>query len=118
MSGYRWFHHGDCQVGDEFAHDAAVQIGFRTCVHPPKNAYLRAFKKGDINCPPEDYLKRNKTIVTHIKRLLAVPTQYEEIIRDGVWTTVRYARAAKIPIDYVFPGEYDDNLVEKFTERE
>ena len=43
-------------------------------------------------------LARNRDIVQASDILIAAPIQDDEVVRSGTWATVRYARAAGIPV--------------------
>ena len=99
-------HHGDCVGGDAQAHRIAKQHGAYVVAHPPKNPKLRAFvKDADEVLPEEDYLPRNRKIVKQgTSGLFACVPTYEEILRSGVWATVRYARKEKRRIWLIYPN--------------
>lgn len=81
------FHHG-CAVGaDTEAAGIAVKVGLVPVEHPAGDAPL----------------KRNREIVAASDYLVAAPFQSREVLRSGSWATVRYARAAGIPIAIVQP---------------
>lgn len=90
------FCHGDCIGADAQAHDAVREL-VPTCrifVYPANVASSkRAWKNGDRIFPPAAPLKRNKTIVHVTNVLVATPYTYDEMLRSGTWSTVRYARA-------------------------
>lgn len=94
------FHHGDCIVADEFAHNVALRLGYRIVIHPPKNPKKRAFCKGyDYIHPKKSYLDRNIAIVLAVDVLLAAPDGPERQ-RSGTWSTVRNARKYGKPVDF------------------
>jgi len=95
-------HHGDCVGADAVAHDIAESLNIRTVIHPPIKPFKRAFKKGDMILPMKDYLVRNRDIVNASEILFACPKGPEEL-RSGTWSTVRYARRVKKPIEIVMP---------------
>jgi len=84
-------HYGDCVNGDAAAFQMAMELGYVTVMHPPVNAWLRAFTIPDVELVPEPYLARNHNMVDMINLLLAVPDGPERP-RSGTWATVRYAR--------------------------
>lgn len=81
------FHHGGAVGADTEAAAIAIQLGMLPVLHPA----------GD------DPLKRNREIVAAVDALVAAPAQAREILRSGTWATVRYARAAGIPVQIVAP---------------
>jgi hypothetical protein len=86
------FHHGDCVGADEQAHAFAAEVGLKTVCHPPINESKRAFTRNDVTLEPKEYLDRNKDIVRDTEILVATPGEFEEQLRSGTWSTVRYAR--------------------------
>lgn len=104
-------HHGDCIVGDEWAHRCAVDMGKTVVIHPPDEQKARAFclrtypGENVVEMPTKPYLARNEDIVDAAEHLIAVPNRDEADGRagGGVWATVRYARDKRIPITIVWP---------------
>jgi hypothetical protein len=86
------FHHGDCIGADAEAHDIAREVGCRIVIHPPLDNKKRAFKQGDKECTPREYLVRNKDIVDDTQTLLVAPKSDIEERRSGTWSTYRYAK--------------------------
>lgn len=96
-------HHGDC-IGADAEFHALIDRNFSLIVlHPPNNPIKRAFAGGDIIWAEKPYLRRNKDIVRCSNVLIAAPFEYEEILRSGTWSTVRYARRQNIPRIIIFP---------------
>jgi hypothetical protein len=86
-NGATAFHHG-CAVGaDTEAAAIATEVGLLPVEHPAGNAPLQ----------------RNREIVAASDYLVAAPSQMREVLRSGSWATVRYARAARIPIAIAYP---------------
>lgn len=105
--GAEWLHHGDCQGADAAAHDIAHGLGYKICVHPPDVHGGRAFCKlwrADMKMPNLPYLERNKRIVEHAQVLVATPKGRKEVVRSGTWATIRYGRAAGLPIRIIWPA--------------
>ena len=96
------FHHGDCVGADEEAHHIARKLDYKIVIHPPTNPVKRAFCEGDI-LPRKDYLVRNKDIVYSSDVLVATPKEREEILRSGVWATVRFARKMGKKLVMIYP---------------
>ncbi len=93
------FHHGDCVGADKEAHDfIAKKFGNKVIhIHPPNIIKDRVFA-GNADCTiyeAKPYLKRNKDIVDACNLLLAAPKSYNEMVRSGTWSTVRYAAKKK-----------------------
>ncbi len=99
-------HHGDCIGADEQFHYLARSIQMPSIqIHPPINESKRAFCDGpgvDI-LPAKEYLDRNKDIVNATEYLIACPGGYEEIMRSGTWSTVRYAAKKEKDVYIIFP---------------
>ena len=91
--GERWFLNGDCIGADIEAAVIAESLGFKIWLFPPNNPSRRAFFKDpakiEIGLP---YLVRNHRIVENCDLLFAVPFENYEVLRSGVWSTVRYAK--------------------------
>lgn len=86
------FHHGDCIGADAQAAHLAKHAGMRIICHPPTNESKRAWVPADETRAPRPYLDRNKDIVGASEELIATPGEFEEQLRSGTWSTVRYAR--------------------------
>ena len=107
-------HHGDCVGADAQANDAARWEGIATISHPPKSNTLRAFCIVDDERDPKPYLTRNKDIVDESDRLIAAPETYDEQVRSGTWSTVRYARLKRKRVFIVYPnGKIDEEMNDK-----
>lgn len=97
------FHEGDCIGADEQAAKGARLAGFRIIGHPPINSSKRAFFPTDEEWPPAEYLARNKTIVNRSQEMIATPGDFEEQLRSGTWSTIRYARRVGCPCHVILP---------------
>ncbi len=97
------FHEGDCIGADAQAAFLAREVGFRIICHPPTNESKRAFFPSDETWPAAPYLDRNKTIVNRSREMIATPGEFEEQLRSGTWSTIRYARKTRKPVSIVFP---------------
>lgn len=88
------FHRGMCRGADLEAH-RLVRRMLPSCVihgHPPINTRLAVTLDCDEYFDPEDYIKRNRSIVTHTDWLVATPLTATEVQLSGTWTTIRFAR--------------------------
>lgn len=103
-----WFHHGDCEGGDEQAHDIAELIGYKIHVHPPDDPKARVFKIGDRESKPMPYLERNKDIVISTNILFVLPETFIEKLRSGTWSTYRFAQKIGKPYVIIFPDGRTD----------
>jgi hypothetical protein len=103
LEGCEWLHHGDCLGSDVQAHGLAMEMRIRTAIHPPTNESQRAFCAGQLFLPPLGYLARNRAIVNATGRLIATPHGYEEEMRSGTWSTIRFAHGVGKPVTIVFP---------------
>jgi hypothetical protein len=71
---------------------------------PPRSEQLRAFCKGDIIDPQDDYNIRNRKIANYSDKLIATPKESTEQLRSGTWTTIRYARLANKIVYIIVPN--------------
>ena len=103
--GGLFFHHGDCVGADEQAHALSKEFRYAPIIHPPKNPAKRAFcfAPMDDMREPKDYLARNKDIVRESHAMIAAPAEYDEQLRSGTWSTIRYAEKLGRPVVIVFP---------------
>ncbi len=90
-------HHGDCVGADAEFHELTVHIGLAHLIHihPPSNPRLRAYcsiPDARLLHKPRPYLVRNRDIAYACDVLIAAPQENVEVVRSGVWATVRYAR--------------------------
>jgi hypothetical protein len=105
------FHHGDCIGSDEQACLIAVEAGFKLFCHPPNNPSKRAFVKSDFFFAEKSYLERNHDIVDSCNKLYAAPEGFEEELRSGTWSTIRYAKQNKKQVIIIYPnGKIDPFL--------
>jgi predicted Rossmann fold nucleotide-binding protein DprA/Smf involved in DNA uptake len=93
--------HGACYGADYDFHDICIKArGGYTVSRPPlielypsdiENtvADCRGFDISNPQLPP---LERNKRIVNASDRLIATPREFEEVLRSGTWSTIRYAK--------------------------
>ena len=96
--------HGDCIGADADIHDMAMSNELIIHKRPCNINSQRAFTEGGlIIAEPENPLDRNKKIVNESDELFACPNGFEEKLRSGTWSTVRYARKKKIPITIIWP---------------
>lgn len=104
--------HGDCEGGDEQFHDVIYRIHFgrkvqsvKIVIHPPIDEKKRAFcTRGPIEWrEPDEYLRRNMSIVATSDEMFAGPKLQTEEIRSGTWATVRRARILKRRVTIVWP---------------
>lgn len=97
------FHEGDCIGADAQAAHGARLAGFRIISHPPINSSKRAFFPADEEWSPAEYLVRNKTIVNRSQEMIATPGEFDEQLRSGTWSTIRYARRIGRPCHVILP---------------
>ena len=74
-------------------------------IHPPDNPTKRAFcfVPGDVIYEPKPYLIRNRDIVDQTDLTVAAPFEFEEQLRSGTWSTIRYAARIVKPLIVVLP---------------
>jgi len=97
------FHEGDCIGSDAQAAHGARLAGFRIIGHPPTNDSKRAFFPADEWRTPYPYLERNRHIVDAAQEMIATPGEFEEQLRSGTWSTIRYARRVRKPVWVILP---------------
>lgn len=97
------FHEGDCIGSDNQAAIGARAAGFRVIGHPPTNDSKRAFFLADEWREPLPYLDRNKRIVHASQEMIATPGEFEEQLRSGTWSTIRYVRRIGKPVHVILP---------------
>ena len=97
------FHHGDCIGADEEAHQIVKKLNYIIVIHPPTNPKKRAFCERGTVLPAKEYLIRNKNIVYSSDILVAAPKERKEIVRSGVWATVRFARKIGNKVKIIYP---------------
>lgn len=97
-------HHGLCIGADAQFHYMCQKLALAIHGHPPldesKMATLTGFEELRA---PKPYLMRNKEIVNGRDMLIATPYEYEEKIRSGTWSTIRYARKELIRVILILP---------------
>lgn len=103
QSRFGEFHHGDCIGSDKQSHEVARDWGFKIILHPPSNPSKRAFCQADEVREKKPYLDRNKDIVKETEELIATPSGFEEELRSGTWSTVRYARKLGRRVTIIWP---------------
>lgn len=109
LPGANELHHGVAEGADAAAHVLARLLGWSIVGHPgvrkDGTAAKRAYwLKGFTEVLPElPMLKRNRAIVAGASILLATPRGPERMRGSGTWATVRYARAAGVPVLLFWP---------------
>lgn len=102
--GERWFLMGDCIGADIEAAEIAKNLGFMIWVFPPNNPSRRArYAFPDYMEPEYPHLVRNHHIVEKCDLLLAAPAENYEVLRSGVWSTVRYAKKLDKYVSLCYP---------------
>lgn len=104
------FHQGGADGGDKQARILAREWGYDVHWHPCPGVSLAdvigdeplaKFETWHEVFPP---LTRNRNIVAVAFALIAGPHTDVEELRSGTWATVRYARAAAIPVVHLTRG--------------
>lgn len=96
-------HHGLCIGADHDFHRLARLSGLRVVGHPPINTRKMVALDCDEMREPKEYLVRNKDIVNESALMLFTPMGFEEELRSGTWSTVRYTREVEVPGVIVWP---------------
>ncbi len=100
------FVHGGADGADKEAHLEAIKLTKYIEVFPgsrDKEIYWRNHFSGALVLSWQQPLLRNQSIVNRCDRLIACPAEYEEQLRSGTWSTIRYARKAGKSITIIFP---------------
>lgn len=110
---FEWAHHGDCIGADADFHKLADLNGLKMHGHPPLKRNKRAFCKFDKIEEEKEYLDRNKDIVDAVEYMIACPQGFEEELRSGTWSTIRYARIQQKPGVIVWPDGKVENVLQE-----
>jgi hypothetical protein len=95
--------HGDC-VGADADFDAICKRrGIAVKIRPASIAGMRAGCDSEAIAEPRPPLVRNREIVADSELLIACPRTREEVLRSGVWATIRAMRRRGGPIYLVAP---------------
>lgn len=99
------FHHGDCIGADKESHIIMREEWPKVPItgHPPSNNKARAFCDFDIIVSAKPYLVRDRIIVESVDEMIATPRGFNEQLRSGTWTTIRYARKAHTLMHIIWP---------------
>jgi hypothetical protein len=107
MPGANELHHGVAEGADAEANDIARRYGWRTVGYPGVNKRGEPAGRADVTLdevrPERPYLLRNRDIVAGASLLVAAPKGPERKRGSGTWATVRYARAAGVPVLLLWP---------------
>jgi hypothetical protein len=109
-NGVTELHHGDCIGSDADAHLIAKTMGLSIVKHPPVDDKKRAYCKGGRELPAKPYLPRNKDIVKASSIMFATPRSFNEVVRSGTWSTVRFAVDKKVKMLVIYP---DGSVVDR-----
>lgn len=99
-------HMGDC-IGADADFHYLVKTYLPNCIkigYIPDKDKTRAMLKYDKEMSPKPYIARDKDIVDESDILIANPKGYEEELRSGTWTTVRYAKKKGKKVILVYPN--------------
>ncbi len=95
--------HGDC-VGADADFDAICKRrGIPVKIRPASLPGLRAHCDSEALAEPRPPLVRNREIVADSELLIACPRTRDEVLRSGVWATIRAMRRARRPLYLVAP---------------
>ena len=97
-------HHGCCIGADKQVHDIATEKKIWAVLHPPLNRSKMAIYEGSETRRAKEYLQRNHDIVLETDLLIATPKEFNEQLRSGTWSTIRYARRVNKPILIILPN--------------
>jgi hypothetical protein len=113
-AGAAYLHHGDCIGGDDQFDSLADDLGYHIVIHPPTDSRFRAYCLGQRGAttargktrrelPPRRFLDRNQQIVMATGILLGASAHGHEHVRSGTWSTIRFARARRMPRVVLWP---------------
>lgn len=119
-------HNGACINADEECRNIVLSHfpHIRMIYHPPDNkskSFKIKLRSIDEERRPLPYLKRNLEIVAESNYLFATPSTVLEQLRSGTWATIRYARAAEVPICLIFPNgsiRYEGSWPKTYKEKQ
>lgn len=104
-----WLLHGCCTGGDEQLALRARRLGYllhglpgRGLLDPARSLILND-RLDPVPSTKTPELTRNRHIVAAVGVLLAGPSGFTEERRSGTWATIRYAKAARLPLIIVYP---------------
>jgi hypothetical protein len=106
-------HSGDCIGAD---HDFLTLVKITcpeavTCGHPPIKKDKACGDVYRIVFSAKEYLERNKDIVDTSNVMIACPKGFNEELRSGTWSTVRYAERRGVMTIIVYPdGSIESRL--------
>lgn len=101
------FNHGGCIGADEDAHFMVVET-IPVVTYPGVDKAGLPSKRGRFDGAAEvkkekPYLDRNKDIVNDSDVMVATPQTFNEEIRSGTWSTVRYAGKVGKKVIVIWP---------------
>jgi hypothetical protein len=98
-------HHGCCIGADYQVALIAKGLDFTVIGHPPINEkfMMGEMYLNDVTRKPKTYLERDLNIITESAYLLATPKTMKKVPRSGTWTTIEYAKSAKLPYTIIYP---------------
>ncbi len=102
------FHHGDCDGGDEDAHNIVREELGNSCriiIHPPVDNQHRACCGDAFKIlEPKTHLARNRDIVRAVGSLVGIPRLMQPEIRGGTWYTIDFATEKEPrPVTVIWP---------------
>ena len=86
---------------------ACYDMNIKIIGHPPiddKELSAKAVELSSELVEKKEYLQRNKDVVDSSDTLVAFPRTYEEQLRSGTWSTIRYARKKNKTIVIIYPN--------------
>lgn len=87
------FHHGCCVGADA---QASLEMGLTIADvigHPPIDTKCIMPKPAkELWLEPAHYIERDHAIVDAVDLLIAAPSTRKEVLRSGIWATIRYAQ--------------------------
>jgi hypothetical protein len=110
------FRHGDCIGADATMHGIVRALTAIPIIKYPADRVRRAWCTGGREMPPMDPVDRDRLMVYeagadgHKVRVVALPGQDHEVLRDGTWTTAREGIRRGVPVTIIWPdGRIEEN---------
>ena len=95
--------HGDCLGADADFDAVCKQLAVRVLIRPATIVAMRAGCDSEVIAPPKRPLARNRDIVADSQVLIACPRGPVEVLRSGVWATIRAMRKKGGPLHVIAP---------------
>lgn len=95
--------HGDCLGADADFDALCKRRNVPVKILPADIPAMRAHCESEPLAPPQPPLARNRQIVATSNLIIACPRTRDEVLRSGVWATIRAMRRKPGPVYLVIP---------------